>query len=595
MRSFAEAHVRWRKNAYVMNNNGARNAALADGRGVAKWILPWDGNCYVSKKAWQAIRDGILAEPDLRYFVVPMARMTEEMHLHGDDLRGRAVEEPQIIFRNDAEEAFDERFVYGRRSKVEMLIRLGVPGGWDNWAYLPWDPGSACRESDVERVSSVGWIIRLESGARHLEFSGDRALHLRGDARRDAVIAMLNKLDRKSVSRHLNASQLTFYDEAALDAVASKKATHLLAGQLRRDAEVALARGPYSVVEKTTLPPSGDPHDYWYPSPYWWPDPESADGLPFVRRDGQRIPGTELYAPHSERFDQARLQLLFDDTTVLALAWRIHADDRYAEHSARLIRHWFIEPDTRMNPNLRFAHVRLGHHENEGEDFGILDFRNVYYFLDAVRLIVRSGALSEIEVSALRMWMRSYLDWLEHSRQGRSQARNPSYQGTLYDLQTAAIGMFLENAGTIVKSCRQARERVHLQFDTSGAQPPEHDLEKTLHDYCFNLQGWTSLARIAAFCGDDLWSFTTSDGRGIGLALAFLFETLGQGKWPFPDIANFEEERLEPLRSDFDRHYRRSDAIGSAERLSGRAVYHPECGIAPVLDAGTKLTAGVWF
>ncbi|KAG8997613.1 hypothetical protein FRB94_007574, partial [Tulasnella sp. JGI-2019a] len=31
-------------------------------------------------------------------------------------------------------------------------------------------------------------------------------------------------------------------------------------------------QGPWSVVNKTLLPPSGNIHDYYSLSPYWWPD-----------------------------------------------------------------------------------------------------------------------------------------------------------------------------------------------------------------------------------------------------------------------------------------------------------------------------------
>ena len=51
----AQAHVRRFKNNYVINNNGARNAALRDGKGRAKWVLPWDGNCSLTAQAWSEI------------------------------------------------------------------------------------------------------------------------------------------------------------------------------------------------------------------------------------------------------------------------------------------------------------------------------------------------------------------------------------------------------------------------------------------------------------------------------------------------------------------------------------------------------------
>ncbi|MEI9974387.1 MAG: alginate lyase family protein [Ignavibacteriota bacterium] len=44
-----------------------------------------------------------------------------------------------------------------------------------------------------------------------------------------------------------------------------------------------MARGPYSVVQKSRVPPSGDKHDYLSQAPYWWPDPAKPDGLPYIR------------------------------------------------------------------------------------------------------------------------------------------------------------------------------------------------------------------------------------------------------------------------------------------------------------------------
>ena len=68
-----------------------------------------------------------------------------------------------------------------------------------------------------------------------------------------------------------------------------------------------------------------------------------------MRRDGHRVPGTELYEPGSEQYDRTSVQRLFDDTTVLALAWRVTDNLDYAEHGARLVKRWFVEPEMRMN------------------------------------------------------------------------------------------------------------------------------------------------------------------------------------------------------------------------------------------------------
>ena len=53
--------------------------------------------------------------------------------MYSDDVLLFCDVQPQLIFRRDAVERFNVDMRYGRRSKVEMLWRLGIPGPWDTW------------------------------------------------------------------------------------------------------------------------------------------------------------------------------------------------------------------------------------------------------------------------------------------------------------------------------------------------------------------------------------------------------------------------------------------------------------------------------
>src|SRR5690606_10506139 len=136
------------KNRYLMHNNGARNLALESGRSVAKWVLPWDGNCFLTQRAWSSVLESVVESPHLRYFVVPMQRITDNSVLLADKFEPSPIEEPQLIFRRDATETFSDKFPYGRRPKVELFCRLGIPGKWDRWQDDPWDVerGATSRE-----------------------------------------------------------------------------------------------------------------------------------------------------------------------------------------------------------------------------------------------------------------------------------------------------------------------------------------------------------------------------------------------------------------------------------------------------------------
>jgi len=76
--------------------------------------------------------------------------------------------------------------------------------------------------------------------------------------------------------------------------------------KLIQEADAALPNGRYSVTNKEKLPPSGDKHDYASYSRYWWPDPNKADGLPYIRRDGETNPDSQS----TKKSDRPRIELI---------------------------------------------------------------------------------------------------------------------------------------------------------------------------------------------------------------------------------------------------------------------------------------------
>src|SRR2546423_14759121 len=117
---------------------------------------------------------------------------------------------------------------------------------------------------------------------------------------------------------------------------------------LLTEAEKAIAGPTYSVVNIPSTPPSGDKHDYMSLSPYWWPDPSKPDGKPYMRKDGQ-------VNPEREKYDQPTLDRMTEAVQNLSIAYYFTGDERYAKKSAELIRVWFFDDVTRMNPNVTYA------------------------------------------------------------------------------------------------------------------------------------------------------------------------------------------------------------------------------------------------
>ena len=547
----AEARSRHDKNAYVMNNNGARNFALRTGRGVAKWVLPWDGNCFLTESGWAEIRDAVLAQPYLKYFMVPMARSVANTDLLAPGYRPSEFDEPQVLFRRDAREEFDPHYVYGRRPKVSLLWRLGVPGPWDDWEDNSWDQPRPKLSPEAHQFATCGWVNRLESGQQALEGHDQAARKDRGVARSIGIVALLDRLDEQSLRRRLDPAQLMLYRDERLDQLRSGgpgEPLQEIVAAIETDANAAIARGTFSVLDKTGCAPSGERRDYWHPAPYWWPNPDTPDGLPYVLRDGQRRPGTGLYEPGSEEFDRSNLQRVLEGAAVCALAWRTTGKQPYADHGAALIRRWFLDAESGMNPHLEFAQARMGAKSTVGNRVGIIEMRDLAILLDGARLLERAGVLSEADRTAFGQWLRAYRDWLVNSPHGHEERNSLNNHGIYYDLQVAAIAAYLGDVALLAATFRRAHARLHIHFDPDGSQP--HELRRTiaLHYCAFNLQAWISLAALAARCGEDLWNSRSRPDSAIERGVEWLMRYEGRD-WPYPQLEPFDWARLAPLKA----------------------------------------------
>ena len=121
--------------------------------------------------------------------------------------------------------------------------------------------------------------------------------------------------------------------------------------KLMNEADKALKSKPVSVMDKTMVAGSGDKHDYVSMGPYWWPDPTKPDGLPYIRKDGVRNPNATS--------DCTNIGKTINDISTLGIAYYFSGNEKYAAKAAELTRIWFLNPETRMNPNMNYAQMNL--------------------------------------------------------------------------------------------------------------------------------------------------------------------------------------------------------------------------------------------
>jgi len=318
--------------------------------------------------------------------------------------------------------------------------------------------------------------------------------------------------------------------------------------RLLHDARKALGEKPFSVTEKYEVPPSGDKHDYLSLAPYAWPDPRRPDGLPYMMRDGRINPERDTIADHAQF---GRIVAL---TETLGLAYYFTGDEAYARQAALLLRTFFLDPATRMNPNLNFAQGVRG--KETGRASGLIDTAGIARLVDGTAMVMDSPAFSKEDRDGLLAWFRDYLAWLRESELGRREGQARNNHGAWYDVQVVSLALATGDEELARETLQFARKRrIGRQIDPDGRQPEELQRTRSWHYANFNLQALVALANLGERAGVDLWRYQTQDGRSIRKAIDWLVPfALGEARWPTPEISGMRPAELWPvLREAADR------------------------------------------
>jgi hypothetical protein len=312
---------------------------------------------------------------------------------------------------------------------------------------------------------------------------------------------------------------------------------------LVKAAEAALRRGPYSVVDKTKLPASGDRHDYYSIGPYWWPTEGKPNGEPYMRRDGEVNPESR-----GNEFDKDRMIKFSGDVRVLALAYHHLGDRRYADHAAKLLRTWFTSTETRMNPNLNNGQAVPGVNSGRGE--GIIELNVLAGVVESIGLIEPAGVLTDSETMLLKKWFADLTGWMANSPIGQEERTKQNNHGIHYDYMITHFALFagIEPIAKQVATDFLTR-RLVLQMKADGSLPEELARTRSWHYSFFALEAATKLATVAECVGLDIWSSKTSDGRGLATAFAFLAPYQANMRaWPYKDTGLVDPSKLDSVK-----------------------------------------------
>ncbi len=309
-----------------------------------------------------------------------------------------------------------------------------------------------------------------------------------------------------------------------------------LAQGILHEADRALTRPSFTIVNNKLKRSMGapNPHDYFSTAPYYWPDPKKPNGLPYIRRDGEHNPSRKLFS------DDRQLTGMIEAVVNLSLAYRITGDEKYASSATCFLRTFFLDPKTRMNPNMNHSQAIPG--VNTGRGIGIIDTLGFHELTDSITLLSSSSAWDAKDSSGMQQWFCQYAHWMVTSKNGKDERSWPNNHGVTYDLQLVSVLIAsgnLKEATKILATSLPARMDSQIRAD--GQMPLEEERRTSWHYCSMNLKYLCRNALVAQNLGINLWNHVAPNGTGsIKQAMLFLIPFIDhREKWKFTEISSF--------------------------------------------------------
>jgi Alginate lyase len=317
--------------------------------------------------------------------------------------------------------------------------------------------------------------------------------------------------------------------------------------ELIRLADSFLDDKPHSVTEKEELPPSGDKHDFLALAPYHWPNPFESELVPYIWHDGIINPEINSIS------DKRNLDRMIEMVATLASSYYFTNEPKYASKAAELLRVWFLDEDTQMNPNLKYGEVIRG--KDKVHSAGIMAGSNMTKLLDSIQLIRNSESWTLNDQENMQAWLSSYLDWLLQSGPGKEERKKSNNHGTYYELQVASIALFSSQPQVVNDSLQRVIDSLSEKIKPDGRQPFELRRTNAIYYSVFNLLGLFKLAAIGDRTGIDLWNFSSPEGTSLEKALQYLFNIMNNKTTQYPKLRPLQTNLLEELSCRAILHY----------------------------------------
>lgn len=293
-----------------------------------------------------------------------------------------------------------------------------------------------------------------------------------------------------------------------------------------KNSEWAMQQQPQTITSFYCERSAGGKHDFYSEGDYWWPDPANPEG-PYIRRDGETNP---------DNFIEHRLMMIRFSKIVgyLASAYKITGEEKYVNHAFKHIDAWFVNPDTRMNPNLLYAQAIKG--ITTGRGIGIIDTIHLMEVAQGIICMQQAESVDTEVLNASKKWFTEYLRWLTTHQNGIDEMNAQNNHGTCWVMQAASFAK-LTNNNNILEFCRQRYKNVLLpgQMGQNGGFPKELSRTKPYGYSLFNLDAMTTICQILSTEEDNLWVYTTENELSIQKGVDFMYPYVkDKSTWTYP-------------------------------------------------------------
>lgn len=279
---------------------------------------------------------------------------------------------------------------------------------------------------------------------------------------------------------------------------------------------------------------AGTKHDFYSEGDYWWPDSLNPDG-PYIRRDGETNPDNFVEHRHA----MIRFSRIVGNLTS---AYLLTGDRQYLDPVIKHIRAWFIDEDTRMNPHLLYAQAIKG--IATGRGIGIIDTVHLIEVAQSLMKLEEKGAISQKDLNGAKEWFRQYLEWMKTHPYGINEMNATNNHGTCWAMQAAMFAKLIGDKETM-KFCADRFKNVFLpdQMAADGSFPQELARTKPYGYSLFNLDAMATICQILSTEDDNLWEYTTSDGRNMKKAVEFMLPYIAdKSTWKYgKDVMYWDE------------------------------------------------------